>query len=186
MSRAFTVWLTGMSGAGKTTIARRLTDLLVTQGESVEMLDGDEIRRIGDQDLGFSATDRASNVRRIGYIARLLSRNGVIAVVACISPYRALRREVRDAHEATFIEVFVDCPLEELIRRDTKGLYRNALRGDIPNLTGISDPYEPPVSPDVHLLTNTESIEACIGLILDVLQAHGLRRDLSLSCGGQQ
>src|SRR5262249_57306869 len=113
-------------------------------GRRVEILDGDEVRQNLSAGLGFSKADRDANIRRIGYVARLLSRNGVVAIAAAISPYREIRNEVRRAHEAPFIEVFVDCSLDELVRRDRKGLYSKALRGEIQNFTGVSDPYEPP------------------------------------------
>jgi len=126
-STGVTVWLTGVPGAGKSTIARALRDTLATSGRKVEVLDGDDLRRTVHADLGFSQEDRDENVRRIGLMARLLSRNGIAAIVAAISPSGPVRREVRESHESPFVEVFVDCPLEELRIRDPKGLYRRAL-----------------------------------------------------------
>ncbi len=126
-----TLWFTGLPGAGKSTLARRVAETLVGRGLRVELLDGDEFRASLSSDLGFSKEDRDINVRRIGFVARLLSRNGIVAIVAAISPYRAIRDEVRRQHEAPFVEIFVDCSLDELIRRDTKGLYARALRGEI-------------------------------------------------------
>jgi adenylyl-sulfate kinase len=142
----FTLWLTGMSGAGKTTISSLLEKWLRRHGARVERLDGDEVRKHLSKGLGFSREDRDENIRRIGFVAELLSRNGVIAIVAAISPYRALRQELRQAIGA-FVEVHVDCPMDVLIARDAKGLYQKALRGEIAHFTGISDPYEPPLNP---------------------------------------
>src|SRR5712672_1431700 len=149
MSEGFTLWFTGLSGAGKSTLAGMAAEELRRRGRRVEVLDGDEIRTNLSKGLGFSKEDRDANIRRIGYVARLLSRNGVIAIVAAISPYREVRDEVRRGHEACFVEVFVDCSLEELVRRDTKGLYARALAGTLKNLTGVSDPYEPPLTPEI-------------------------------------
>src|ERR1700736_3478633 len=126
MSKGFVVWFTGLSGAGKSTVANALVAELARRGRHAELLDGDEVRTSLCKGLGFSKEDRDTNIRRIGYVARLLSRNGVIAIVAAISPYRDVRDEVRRDHEACFVEVFVDCSLEELVRRDTKGLYARA------------------------------------------------------------
>src|ERR1700730_9090143 len=144
----FTVWFTGLSGAGKSALAPALRSEIQGRGRRVEVLDGDEVRASLCKGLGFSKEDRDTNIRRIGYVARLLSRNGVIAIVAAISPYRAVPDEVRRDHEACFVEVLVDCSLEELMRRDTKGLYARALAGTLKNLSGVSDPYEPPLTPE--------------------------------------
>ena len=154
----FTVWLTGMSGAGKTTISSLLEEWLRDNGARVERLDGDEIRKHLSRGLGFSREDRDENIRRIGYVAELLSRNGVIALVAAISPYRSIRQELRLAIGA-FVEVHVDCPLSVLIARDAKGLYQKALSGEIAHFTGISDPYEPPLTPELAIDSSTESPE---------------------------
>jgi adenylylsulfate kinase len=169
-ARGFTLWLTGLSGAGKTTLARGLRDALVSRGYRVEVLDGDEVRRTLSSGLGFSKEDRDVNVRRIGYVARLLSRNGVVAIVAAISPYRDVRDEVRRAHEATFVEVFVDCSLDELMRRDSKGLYRKALRGELQGLTGVSDPYEPPLEPELTVHTDRERVDELLTRTLSCLE----------------
>ena len=133
-----------MSGAGKSTISERVDAGLREAGAKVEMLDGDVVRTHLSKGLGFSKEDRDINIRRIGFVAKLLSRNGVIAIVAAISPYRAVREEVRGTIE-NFVEVYVDCPIEVLAERDVKGLYKQALAGEIANFTGVSDPYEPPL-----------------------------------------
>jgi adenylylsulfate kinase len=154
----FTVWFTGLSGAGKSALAAALCAEIRGRGRRVEVLDGDEVRTSLCKGLGFSKEDRDTNIRRIGYVARLLSRNGVIAIVAAISPYRDVRDEVRRDHEARFVEVFVDCALEELVRRDTKGLYTQALAGKIKNFTGVSDPYEPPLTPEITVHSDRETV----------------------------
>ncbi len=157
--QGFTLWFTGLSGAGKSTLAEAVRDVIRARGGRVEILDGDEVRTNLSKGLGFSKEDRDTNIRRIGYVARLLSRNGVVAITAAISPYRDVRAEVRHAHEATFVEAFVECPIDELVRRDKKGLYAKALRGEIKNFTGVSDPYEPPEHPDIHLHSDRERVE---------------------------
>jgi adenylylsulfate kinase len=172
--RGFTLWFTGLSGAGKSTLAERIRDALVPRGERVEILDGDEVRTNLSKGLGFSKEDRDTNIRRIGYVARLLSRNGVVAVTAAISPYREVRDEVRRAHESTFVEVFVECALEELVRRDKKGLYAKALRGEIQNFTGVSDPYEPPLAADITVHSDRESVDESLAKILGWLERQGL------------
>jgi len=174
MAPGFTLWFTGLSGCGKSTLAAGVRAELVRQGRRVEVLDGDEVRRHLSKGLGFSKEDRDTNIRRIGYVARLLSRNGVIAIPAAISPYRDVRDEVRRSHEAPFVEVFVDCPVDELVRRDHKGLYAKALVGELPNFTGVSDPYEPPLSPDIHVHTDRETIPDSLAKIIDWLSCAGL------------
>ena len=169
-----TLWFTGLSGAGKSTLAARVGETLLASGHRVEILDGDQMRMNLSIGLGFSKEDRDTNVRRIGFVARLLSRNGVIAIAAAISPYRAIREEVRRGHEAPFVEVFVDCRVDELVRRDTKGLYARALRGEIKNFTGISDPYEPPVQPEMTLHTDCESVDESAGRVLQYLERQNL------------
>lgn len=156
--QGFTLWLTGMPGAGKTTISSLLERRFRGQGARIERLDGDEVRKRLSKGLGFSREDRDENVRRIGFVAELLSRNGVIVIVAAISPYRAVRQELRLAIGA-FVEVHVDCPIDVLIARDTKGLYQRALRGEIAHFTGISDPYEPPLNPELVIDTSIETPE---------------------------
>jgi adenylyl-sulfate kinase len=152
-----TLWLTGLSGAGKTTLSRRLAEALRARGLAVEVLDGDIVRENLSKGLGFTKEDRDTNIRRIGFVADLLSRNGVFVIVAAISPYRQARNEVRAIHEGRFVEVWVDCSLDVLIERDAKGLYKKALAGKIQNFTGISDPYEPPKDPEITVRTHAES-----------------------------
>jgi adenylyl-sulfate kinase len=169
----FTVWLTGLSGAGKSTLAERLVARLREHGAKVELLDGDAVRSNLSGGLGFSREDRDTNIRRIGFVAHLLSRNGVIAVVAAISPYRETRDEVK-RKIANFVEVHVDCSLEVLTSRDTKGLYKRALAGEIENFTGISDPYEPPVGPCVAIHSDRESVDEGLEKIWRELELRGL------------
>jgi adenylylsulfate kinase len=169
-NRGFAIWLTGLSGAGKSTIAERLVTRLRASGDNVELLDGDFVRTNLSQGLGFSREDRDINIRRIGFVAELLTRNGVIVVVAAISPYRDAREDVK-RKIPRFIEVHVDCSIEVLTARDTKGLYKRALAGEIGNFTGISDPYEPPLNPSIVVHTDRESIEEAIENIWRELEA---------------
>ena len=159
--KGFTLWLTGLSGAGKTTLAQEIASVLKARGRDVEILDGDEVRLNLSQGLGFSKADRDTNIRRIGYVSRLLARNGVGVLTAAISPYAEARNEVRssvEAENAEFIEVFVKCPLKELVKRDVKGLYKKAIAGEIREFTGVSDPYEEPLKPDITVETDLETI----------------------------
>ncbi|HSA85662.1 MAG TPA: adenylyl-sulfate kinase [Nitrospira sp.] len=172
MDQGVTIWLTGLSGAGKTTIARLVQAELCTLGRKVEILDGDIVRTNLCKDLGFSKQDRERNIQRIGFVCQLLSRNGIITIVAAISPYRQARADVREKI-GHFIEVYCKCPLEVLIRRDTKGFYRKALAGEMLNFTGISDPYEEPLSPEVVLQTDKETPERCVEKILEKMQQAG-------------
>ena len=167
-----TVWFTGLSGAGKSTLAQRLREELIHRGRKVELLDGDVVRTNLSKGLGFSKEDRDTNIRRIAFVCDLLTRNGVIVLAAAISPYRAIRGEARQTI-GNFVEVFVDCPLEELVRRDSKGLYAKALRGEITNFTGVSDPYEPPQHPEIVVYTDRESVEESLGKILAKLEELG-------------
>ena len=168
----FTLWLTGMSGAGKSTISDRLMERFRALGAKVELLDGDVVRTNLSQGLGFSREDRDTNVRRIGFVCELLSRNGVIAVVAAISPYRATREEVK-LRVGRFVEVYVECPIDVLAERDVKGWYKKAAACEVANFTGVSDPYEPPVSPDIHLRTDLESVDESLDKVWSFLLAKG-------------
>lgn len=163
------LWLTGLSGAGKTTIARGIECKLKERDCLVEILDGDEIRSHLSKELGFTKEDRNTNIRRIGFVANLLSRNGIVAIVAAISPYRDIRDEIRRMSK-NFIEVYVDTPLEVCEARDIKGLYAKARSGEIKNLTGIADPYEPPINPEIICRTTKESIEECINKVIAELE----------------
>jgi len=171
--KGFVIWLTGLSGAGKSTIATLLHAELVARGRDVEVLDGDQVRTHLSRGLGFSREDRDTNVRRIGYVAGLLARNGAVAITAAISPYREVRDELR-ARTATFIEVYVRCSLGELVRRDVKGLYRKALAGEIANFTGVSDPYEEPLHPEVVVDTERQTATDSVEAILRHLEGRGL------------
>ena len=170
--RGFTVWFTGLSGAGKTTVANRLEQVLRDRGLKVEVLDGDVVRTHLSKGLGFSKEDRDTNIRRIGFVCNLLTRNGVVAIGAAISPYREVRDEVR-AEIGRFVEVFVKCPLEVLQERDVKGLYAKALRGEIANFTGVSDPYEEPLNPEVVLESDKETEEESLAKVVAKLEELG-------------
>lgn len=172
MSKGFVVWFTGLSGAGKSTIANALRDELTRRGRHSELLDGDEVRTHLSKGLGFSKEDRDTNIRRIGYVARLVARSGGIAVTAAISPYREIRNEVR-TQSPGFVEVFVRAPLETLVERDTKGLYRKAIAGEIANFTGVSDPYEEPLNPEVVCDTSRETLEGSLARVIDALERLG-------------
>jgi len=169
----FTLWLTGMSGAGKSTISERLMARFRKAGAKVELLDGDIVRTNLSQGLGFSREDRDTNIRRIGFVSELLSRNGIVVVVAAISPYRETREEVK-SRIANFVEVHVDCPIEVLASRDVKGLYKRALVGEVVNFTGISDPYEPPLHPDVTVRSDRETVDESVDKIWRELVRRGL------------
>jgi len=169
--RGFCIWFTGLSGAGKSTLSRALSEVLKSRGRNIEILDGDEVRENLSKGLGFSREDRDTNIRRIGYVCHLLSRNGVISISAAISPYRSVRDENRK-RIGNFIEVFVKCPLDVLIERDVKGLYKKALAGEIKNFTGVSDPYEDPLHPEIVVETDKESIEESVQKIIAYLEAH--------------
>jgi sulfate adenylyltransferase/3'-phosphoadenosine 5'-phosphosulfate synthase len=168
----FTIWLTGLSGAGKSTLARALDTALRERQKHVEILDGDEVRENLSKGLGFSKEDRDTNIRRIAYVARLVSRSGGVAITAAISPYRSVRDEAR-ASIGRFVEVFVRCPLDVLVQRDTKGLYARALRGEIAQFTGVSDPYEAPLAAEVVVETDLESVAESTHKVLDKLESLG-------------
>ncbi|MFT0812476.1 adenylyl-sulfate kinase [Synechococcus sp. OH20] len=176
--RGVTVWFTGLSGAGKTTLSCGVAQQLQALGLAVEVLDADLVRQHLSKELGFSRADRDENVRRIGFVAEMLTRHGVIVLVSAISPYRATRQEVR-RQIGNFIEVFVDAPLEVCERRDVKGLYRKARAGLIQHFTGIDDPYEPPECPEVVCKTAEQSISECIELVMQSLRIHGYLQQFS-------
>jgi len=172
VSKGFIVWFTGLSGAGKSTIATALQSELTRRGRHSELLDGDEVRTHLSKGLGFSKEDRDTNIRRIGYVARLIARSGGVAITAAISPYREVRDELR-GQTPGFVEVFVRAPLDTLVERDTKGLYRKAIAGEIANFTGVSDPYEEPLRPEVTCDTSVESVEQSVTKVLDKLERLG-------------
>jgi len=171
--KGFTIWFTGLSGSGKSTLSRRVESELRRRGiQKVEVLDGDVIRTNLSRGLGFTKEDREANIRRIGFVCGLLSRNGVVAIAAAISPYREVRDQNRK--EITdFVEVYCKCPVQVCIERDVKGLYRKALAGEIKNYTGIDDPYEEPLNPEVILETDRETAEESVGKIMTRLENLG-------------
>jgi adenylylsulfate kinase len=175
-NKGFILWFTGLSGSGKSTLANFLTPILKEKGCNVEILDGDEVRENLSKGLGFSKEDRDTNIRRIGYVANMLSRNGVVSITAAISPYREIRDECRARAQVPFVEIFVDAPLEVVEARDTKGLYKKARAGIIKQFTGISDPYEAPLKPEIVVKTGDESIEASANKILKHLIGKNLIR----------
>lgn len=167
-----TVWLTGLSGSGKSTIAHRLEERLVSSGRAAYVLDGDNVRHGLNGDLGFSPSDRSENVRRVGEVARLMADAGLVVAVPVISPYRIDRDRVRAAHDAAglrFLEVWVATPLEECERRDPKGMYARARAGELSDFTGIDAPYEEPTNPDLVLDTTTTDVESCVESILGLV-----------------
>ncbi|MDQ2880256.1 MAG: adenylyl-sulfate kinase [Actinomycetota bacterium] len=177
MSRGATVWLTGLSGAGKTTIALAVAEQLRGAGREVEVLDGDELRSGLSAGLGFSREDRDTHVRRVGFVAKLLARHGVLALVPVIAPYGATRDEVRaqhDMHGTGYLEVHVATPLAECIRRDVKGLYARAAARELTGMTGVDDPYEEPDKPDLRLDTTGTDIAAAARRVMDLLTERGL------------
>jgi adenylyl-sulfate kinase len=169
----FVIWLTGLSGAGKSTVAAKLAPALAERGHRVELLDGDEVRTNLCQGLGFSREDRDTNIARIGYVAGKLAKHGVAVLVAAISPYRQARDQVR-AGVDRFVEVHVAAPLDTCAQRDPKGLYAKALAGEIKNFTGVSDPYEPPLHPEIVLHTEAESVDESVHQVLAWLEANQL------------
>jgi adenylyl-sulfate kinase len=173
VTQGFTLWFTGLSGAGKTTLTNALVPQLLARGARVEVLDGDEVRTNLSKGLGFSKEDRDTNIRRIGYVSRLLARNGVGVIAAAISPYREIRDEVRgyiEADGAIFLEIFVKASLDTLVSRDVKGLYKKALAGEIKQFTGVSDPYEEPLRPELVVETDRETVEESAAKILAKLE----------------
>jgi adenylylsulfate kinase len=172
MQKGFTVWFTGLSGSGKTTISKALIEEIKKHGRNVEVLDGDVVRTNLSKGLGFSKEDRDINIRRIGFVAHLLTRNGVVVVCAAISPYKVIRNENRQLI-GDFIEVYVKASVETCAKRDVKGLYQKAFAGEIKEFTGVSDPYEPPENPEVLCDTENETVEECVGKIIKYLVEKG-------------
>jgi len=168
VKQGFVIWFTGLPSSGKTTLARHLEQILLKKNRRVEVLDGDQLRRELDPEVGFSKTDREIHIRRVAYVSKLLARNGIIVLVSLVSPYRNVRVDARKKI-VNFVEVWVKCSIEKCIERDVKGLYKKALTGEIPNMTGIQDPYEEPVSPEVIVNTENESIKKSITKIIDKL-----------------
>ncbi len=173
MTTGFTIWFTGLSGAGKTTVSRRVEKELRARGCKVEVLDGDVVRENLSKGLGFSKEDRDTNIRRIGFVCELLTRNDVVAIAAAISPYRAIRDENRARVGGRFVEVYCECPIEVLAERDVKGLYKKALAGEIKNFTGINDPYEPPLRPEVVVRSDLETPEQSAAKVIAKLRTLG-------------
>jgi adenylylsulfate kinase len=172
--KGFTLWFTGLSGAGKTTVSKIVEDELRKRGSQVEILDGDIVRENLSKGLGFSKEDRDTNIRRIAFVADLLSRNGVPVITAAISPYREIRDEARETMGDRFIEIFVKASVEVCAERDVKGLYEKAFKGEIKEFTGVSDPYEPPLNAELTLETEQESPEESAGKILTLLEERQL------------
>ena len=172
--KGFTLWFTGLSGAGKTTISKLVEDELRTRGSRLEILDGDVVRENLSKGLGFSKEDRDTNIRRIAFVADLLSRNGVPVITAAISPYREIRAEARELMGERFIEVFVKASVEVCAERDVKGLYEKAFKGEIKEFTGVSDPYEEPLDPEITLDTESESAEESASRLIALLEERQL------------
>ena len=178
MSRGMCLWFTGLSGSGKTTTADRVVPLLEERGRTVTVLDGDVVRTHLSRGLGFSREDRDENVRRVGFVAAEIARHGGISVCALVSPYRQTRDEVRAmvnaaAGEGSFVEVFVDTPLDEVMKRDVKGLYAASQRGEVERMTGVADPYEPPIEPELRLETIGRTVEENAAAVIAYLESKG-------------
>ncbi|MDL5056287.1 adenylyl-sulfate kinase [Geitlerinema calcuttense] len=171
-SSGVTLWFTGLSGAGKTTLSQAVAEVLRRNGYRIEVLDGDIVRKNLSKGLGFSKSDRDENIRRIGFVAHLLSRNGVIVLVSAISPYQNIRDEVRD-RIGNFVEIYVNAPLDVCEARDVKGLYKRARAGEIQGFTGIDDPYEVPVNPEIECRTDRETVTESVAKILVKLTEFG-------------
>ncbi|MEM1011055.1 MAG: adenylyl-sulfate kinase [Planctomycetota bacterium] len=182
-----TVWLTGLSGSGKSTVAVALEKALLDHGRAAYRLDGDNVRLGLNAGLGFSAEDRAENVRRVGEVAKLMADAGLVAIACLVSPYAADRDRVRQSHDASdlaFLEVFVDAPLAVAESRDPKGLYKKARAGEIPSFTGVSDPYEPPASAELVLKTDEMTLDEEVAAILGLLKARGVLPEPSMETTG--
>ncbi|MDP8224405.1 MAG: adenylyl-sulfate kinase [Candidatus Lernaella stagnicola] len=169
MKKGFTLWFTGLSGSGKSTLAEMVEETLLERGMNVEVLDGDVVRTNLSKGLGFSKEDRDINIRRIGFVCNLLTRNGAVAIAAAISPYQNIRDENRKL-VGRFVEVYVECDLDTLVDRDVKGLYKKALSGEIKNFTGVSDPYEAPSNPEVVVNSNTQTPQESHDKIIRTLE----------------
>lgn len=173
MNIGFTIWFTGLSCSGKTTISKKVEEKLRERGyDKIEILDGDIIRTNLSKGLGFSKEDRDENIKRIGFVCKLLSKNGIIAIAAAISPYRETRELIRKEIK-NFVEVYCKCPMEVCIQRDVKGLYKKALKGEIKNYTGIDDPYEEPINPEIILMTDKETPEESANKVIEKLENLG-------------
>ena len=177
MSQGFVLWFTGLSGSGKTTVSQLVVERLRARGVKIEVLDGDVVRTNLSKGLGFSKDDRDTNILRVGFVANLMSRNGLAACCACISPYAAIRDAVRRQVEADggrFVEIYMDTPIQECMRRDVKGLYKKALAGQLKGFTGVDDPYEAPVKAELVVRTCEQSPEQSAAQIVGYLEQHGL------------
>ena len=172
-NNAHTLWFTGLSGSGKSTLSVLVANELKKRGEKVEVLDGDDVRTHLSKGLSFSKEDRDINIKRIGYVCKLLTRNGVWAITAAISPYRE-PRDYNRTQIGNFIEIFVDCSLEKLAARDVKGLYKKAMAGEVKNFTGVSDPYEAPLHPDIHVNSEIEKVAESYQKIINYLEKKNL------------
>lgn len=170
--KGFTLWFTGLSGSGKTAIAEPVAEALRDRGLRVERLDGDIVRQGLTSDLGFTKRDRDENIKRVTFVAKLLTRNGVAVLCSFISPYRERRARSRE-EIGEFIEVYVECPVEVCAERDVKGLYERAFAGEIENFTGVSDPYEPPENPEIVCRTTEETVEESVAKVIGYLEEHG-------------
>ena len=165
MQKGFTIWFTGLSGSGKSTLTKSLVEKFKKMGRNVEVLDGDVVRTNLSKELGFSKEDRDTNIKRIAFVAKLLTRNGAAVITAAISPYREIRDYARK-EIGNFVEVFTKCPMDALVERDPKGLYKKAMSGEIKNFTGVSDPYEEPLNPEIVVETSKYGVEKCTEDIL--------------------
>ena len=173
MEKGFVLWFTGLPGSGKTTIGSRVYEILKKSGYKVEMLDGDEVRKWLSPEAGFTKEDRERHLRRVIYLSKLLARNGVIVIATFVSPYRAIREEARKNIE-NFIEIYVKASIDTVIKRDPKGLYKRALKGEIKHMTGIDDPYEEPLNPELVVDTEKLTVEESVKLVIDKLVEMGL------------